>query len=367
MKAARIARLFGIDVAVDASWTVIAVLVTWVLFAELWLTERDTGGVALLGLAVGGAIAFFGCLVAHELSHSLVAVRRGMRVRRIRLFIFGGVSEIEQEAGTPRDELLITVAGPVMSLALAGGFLALALAVPESLGALHRLFELLALVNLALGVFNLAPGFPLDGGRVLRAAVWHRTGDYRKATAIAVNAGRVLAMLLAVVGVLVVVADSNIAGLWWVAIGWFLFRAAGASLRRLDLEDALRGLAAGDVMVVSPAVVTPAMTLDEIVADHSTAGRPFTVMVAVAGRVHGLVDSDVTRQRPSQTWSHTTAASVMTPITPADVISADTAATDLLPRISGPRQRFVVVRDGRMVGLLSSGDLLARGRRRRLR
>ena len=358
----RFARVFGIPLAVDLSWSVIALLVTWILYAELWTSDRDAGAVAVLVLAVAGAVTFFGCLLAHELSHSLVARERGMRVRQIRLFIFGGVSEIEQEAGTPRDELLVTVAGPAMSLVLAGAFFGLALAVPSSAGAFDRLLELLALVNLALGVFNLVPGFPLDGGRVLRALLWRATGSYRWATTVAVNVGRAVAGALMLAGVAVIVLGGNFEGIWWIGIGWFLFSAAGAALQRVRMEDALHGVAVEEVMRPTPGTVAGRTTLDELM--EGRARGAFTSLVVAYGRTVGTIDRARVRRVPRERWQDVTAEVAMQPLEPADVVDAAAAATDCLARFNRTRRRLLVVREGRVVGVLTAADLVERVRTR---
>ena len=360
----RFARVFGIPLAVDLSWTVIALLVTWILYAELWVSDRDSGAVAILLLAIGGAVLFFGCLLAHELSHSVVAQQLGMRVRQIRLFIFGGVSEIEQEAGTPRDELLITIAGPAMSLLLAGGFFAAALVVPSSAGAVDRVLELLALINLALGLFNLVPGFPLDGGRVLRALLWRATGSYRWATTVAVNAGRVVAGLLVAAGVAIIVFARTLEGLWWIGIGWFLFRAAGASLTRIRMEEALRGVAVEDVMVPVPPTIADATMLDTLMADRGPGRRPFTMMVVARGRVVGSIDRARVRRVPRDRWGDVSVATAMRPLGPRDVVDAGLPAAELMSRFDRSRRRVVVVREGRVVGVVAAAELAERARTR---
>lgn len=356
IRGAPVARILGIPIVVDWSWVIIAVLVTWALFVELAARRGAAGLGAVLLVAVAGALTFFACLLAHELSHSAVAMRRGLKVRRIRLFVFGGVSEIEQEASSPQDELAITAAGPAFSLLLAGAFLIVALVVPSSAGPVDALFELLAVVNLALGIFNLLPGFPLDGGRLLRAFVWRATGDYRRATAVAVGGGRLVAALLAAAGVALLLLGGDPAGLWWMAIGWFLWAAAGASLRRVGVEERLRGLRAEALMAAPP----PTVAADQPLGDVTGTGW---ALVVADGRVRGLLDLDYVGRLGPERRRGWLAEDAMLLVGPADVVDGAAAALDIVGRLDR-RAPVVVVRDGRTVGLISRRSLEAWVRRR---
>ncbi len=341
-------RVAGIPVVVDPSWLIIALLVTWVLFAELAAAENTTGFAVEAALAVAGALAFFGCLLAHELSHSVVARRRGIGVRRVRLFVFGGVSEIEAEASRPRDELAITAAGPAASVALGAAFLLVAWAVPATAGPVDDVLELLAVVNVALAVFNLLPGFPLDGGRLVRALAWRVTGDFERATVIAVAGGRLIAALLALGGVALVVLARDVAGVWWLAIGWFLWTAAGRSLVQLRVEHRLAGVAVSDLMAPAPRAVSPETPLGVLAGSPASGYAP----VVAGGRVRGVVDLDFVRTMPPAERAGWSAGDVQHEIRPADVVDAGTGAREALA-VMRPDRPLIVVRDGRMVGFLT--------------
>ncbi len=342
-------RVAGIPIVVDPSWLIIAVLVTWVLFAELANGDGTRLAIAAAA-AVAGALTFFGCLLAHELSHSVVARRRGLAVRRIRLFVFGGVSEIEQEAGSPSDELAITAAGPAASLLLAGAFLVAAWAVPSRAGVWDELLELLAVVNLALALFNLLPGFPLDGGRVLRAVAWRLTGSFARATRIAVWGGRVIALLLGTAGAALLLAAGDPGGLWWIAIGWFLYVAADRSLAQLRVDQRLAGVA---IEALAGPVAPPVVPQTPLGAFEESAGY---APVVAGGRVRGLVDLAFVAGLPARERARWTAADVMLAVRPADVVEADRPAADILGGRSLERP-VILVRDGRMVGLVARRDV----------
>ena len=210
-------------------------------------TSADGHGLAIVA-AVAAVVLFFGSVFLHELSHSLMAIKRGLKVRRIRLFIFGGVSEIEEEAETPSDELAVTLAGPLTSLGLGIGFLVAAWPLSMALDLPARIALILGLANVSIAVFNLLPGLPLDGGRMLRALLWRRSGDRIRATRLAVRTGRILGALLMVFGVVVVFTLRDFAAIWFVAVGWFLFEAATTSAVQEAFSSRIEGVLVGDVM-----------------------------------------------------------------------------------------------------------------------
>ena len=357
----RIGRVFGIPIVIDTSWLVIFFLIVFFFWGDLVEAQRQ-GTVERVGdatrwlAAVLGAFLFFGSVLIHELSHSVVAVRRGTQVRRIRLFIFGGVSEIEAEAATPQDEFAITVAGPASSFVLGGLFLGLAALLRDG-SVMDQLTIRLGWVNIILGAFNLLPGFPLDGGRVLRSIVWRATGDHRRATQIAGNGGRIVAGVLIAVGVLSVFWRGDFGGLWWIVLGWFLFQAAGAALSQLTIKDGLSGVVAAQVMTRTPVAVDGGLTLQQVFDDHFMARNVSAFPVLGAGRVTGLISLKQLGDIPRDTWSEVLVSDVMQVLEPEDAVRADTPAEELLAKLSGTGQRVVVVEEGRLVGIVSPSDI----------
>ena len=226
----KVGRLAGIDLAIHPSWLVIAFLITYSL-AEAQFPRQFPGWTTTqYWLVAGGtALLFFASVLAHELSHALVATRFGLKVEGITLFIFGGATSIDSDSRTPREEALIAIAGPATSLAIGFAFLGLALLVTQpQLGAL---LGWLGVINIALGAFNLIPGFPMDGGRVLRALLWRVRGDRLVATRNAALVGRITAYLLIAVGVFIALQPGGLfSGLWLALIGWFLSNAAEATV-----------------------------------------------------------------------------------------------------------------------------------------
>lgn len=357
----RIGRILGVPIVVDTSWLVIFFLIVFFFWGDLVETQR-LGVVAPVGdgtvwvAALAGALLFFGSVLVHELSHSVVAIRRGTSVRRIRLFIFGGVSEIESEVANPQDEFAITIAGPLSSVVLGGLFLGMAALIADR-SVVDQLMVRLGWVNILLGVFNLLPGFPLDGGRVLRSIVWRATGDYRRATKVAGNGGRIVAGLMIAIGVLSVFFRGEFGGLWWIVLGWFLFQAAGAALSQLTVSASLAGVTAAQVMTRAPIAVDGHLTLQQVFDDHFMARNEASFPVLVEGRARGLISLKQLGEVLPDQWTAVLVSDVMVVLQPADAVSADAPAEELLTRLSVTGQQVVVVEDGRLAGIVSASDI----------
>ena len=260
----RIGRVAGIEIAIHPSWLVIALLLTYSL-AAFQFPNQFRGWSPGLYWAVGVATAllFFVSVLAHELSHALVARRFALPVTRITLFIFGGATQIEGDAGQPRQEALMAAAGPAMSLAI--GLILLGLAQLVNQVQLVALLGWLGVINVLLAIFNLIPGFPMDGGRILRAVLWRLSGDRLVATRNAGTVGRLIAYAMIGFGVFLALQPGGlIGGLWLALIGWFLSNAAEATVAQVGVERSLRGIRVGQVMDTAPPWVSP----NETVAEH---------------------------------------------------------------------------------------------------
>lgn len=356
-----IGRVHGIPITVDASWLIIFFLI-WVFFWTDLVTALDQGTVASTGSAgvwIGALVAtllFFGSVIVHELSHSLVAIGRGIPVKRIRLFIFGGVSEIEEEATTPGTEFAITIAGPLSSVILGAMFFGFSFLFADG-SVVNHLVGRLAFVNIVLGVFNLAPGFPLDGGRVLRSAVWKITGDFDKATRVAIIGGRGVALLMIVVGVIDLFSRGDFGGLWWIVLGWFLFQAASTASAQMEAKQVLSGVTAGQIMTPTPIAVDGGISLQQVFDEYFMQHNYSCFPVVLGGRVRGLISLRELRGVDRRRWEATPTLDVMRRLEPEDAVDSDTDAETLLPRLVGEGNRVVVVRDGRLVGIISSSDV----------
>jgi Zn-dependent protease len=357
-----LARVGGIDVEAHWSLLLIAALLVWSLAGGL-LPEIDPGHPvpAYWAVAVVAIVVFYASLVAHELAHATVARRQGVVVQRITLWLFGGVAQLGSESGGPRDELRMAVAGPVTSLALGVGFIAagvLAGAVGTWSLAVTALLWL-GQINLVLGVFNLLPAFPLDGGRVLRAWLWQRRGDHLGATVTAARIGVGCAYGLVGLGVLAAVAGLGIGGLWFVLLGWFLLGAARREEDAVTQRELLGGVTVGAVMSPDPVVVPATTTVTDLV-DRYVLGRRHSSYPVVdsTGMPVGLMTLDRIRAVPPAVRDEVPVAGVAIPLAEVPVADPGEPVLDLLPRLAGSEGgRALVVRLGRLVGIVSMTDV----------
>ena len=365
----RLGSILGFEVRIDYSWFVIFFLILWSLSAGVFPDALpDQPGSLYLAMGTAATLLFFASLLAHELSHSLVARTKGIPVEGITLFIFGGVAHTRMEAEEPVDELLIAGIGPVVSFALGALFLGVA-ALATATGwppATARVAEWLGVINVVLAVFNLLPGFPLDGGRLFRALAWKSTGDLTKATRWATNAGKGVGYLLMGLGILQAFAGAVMGGLWLVFIGWFLRGAADMSFQQHLLGEVLEGVRAGDLMTREPESVPPEMTVQELVDDHFLKRRYQSFPVVDRGALAGLVTLDQVKSLDRGAWPGTPVSEIMIPRSSAVVVDPAASMSQVLEemRDAGAR-RVLVARDGDLVGLVSGSDVLGWAQRAR--
>lgn len=353
----RLGSVQGVDVTADLSLFVIAALLTWSLYVDLDRAFPSSSSDLILMAAAAGGVLFFGSVFMHELSHSLVALRRGLSVRRIRLFIFGGVSEIEEEASSPSDELLVTLAGPVASIVLGIVFLLGGWALSGQWAMLSRIALILGVANVAIGLFNLLPGLPLDGGRLLRALIWHRSGDRARATKLAVTTGRWLGALLMVAGVALMLSLRDISALWFVAVGWFLFEAASTSALQEAFSSRIEGLAIGDVMRRTDTSIDGESTVADALDLHGWGDKLRAMPVAVDGRVTGVFGTREVAAVDESERGSVKVRDAMATIGPGDVIESDELLRRALAREAGQAGVLVVVERGEVVGVLTGEEM----------
>jgi Zn-dependent protease/CBS domain-containing protein len=351
--------LFGFSIRIDASWLVIAALIVWSLSAGYFpQVAPDLSQAAYLVLALVAMLGLFASLILHELAHALVARRYGLEIGGITLFLFGGVAELKDEPKSAGSEFWIAVAGPAMSFGLAGLF-ALAAMAAGGLGLVALLLGYLAMINLALAIFNLLPAFPLDGGRVLRAWLWHRTGDMLEATRRASGAGAVLAFALMGLGVWSALSGGGVGGIWLVLIGFFVLNASRASYQQLLVQDSLRGQRVAQLMTPDPWTASPGMSLEAVAGQVMLPHAISFVPVVEGGTVLGYVDTGLMRKIPRGEWGQRMAGSVMAPLDPACIVTLGMSAEQALKRLlQGPQRKLVVMEGSKLRGVLSMRDLM---------
>ncbi len=354
-----IGRIFGISIDLDYSWFLIVGLFAWMLAVSYFPSElpaASSGQDWAMGFVA--AVMLFVCVLIHELGHSVVAQIYGLNVPRITLFLFGGVSQIAAEPGTPGQEFWIAVIGPVVSLALAALFWEIE-PLLAYISPWIAVAECLALMNLVLALFNLIPGFPLDGGRILRAMVWRATGAYQRATGAAAVIGRFVGFLLIAFGIWEIFRGALIDGLWIAFIGWYLESAAGSQLQLESARTLMGQHRVADAMRRDFPRIAGDITLQTLV-DHFVlpeGNHYFVVSEGNAGE--GLITLSTIHTVSREMWPVTTAAQMMIPTAKLDTITPDAGLWAVLEKMGrdGVNQ-LPVVEGSQIVGILSREDIL---------
>jgi len=353
-------RVLGIPLELDYSWFLVFALLTWVLAVGHYPAEFKGWPPSLYWImGAATAVMLFVSVLLHELGHSVVARRYKIPVRRITLFIFGGVSQIEAEAATAGADFRIAVAGPLVSLALAA-FFAVLKPVVVGVSPLLALVQYLAYINVALALFNLIPGFPLDGGRGLRAIVWGLTGDFHRATRIAASVGRGFAFVFILVGVWQIFGGNFVGGLWIAFIGWFLESAAVAQTQQVVLQDLLGGHTVAEAMSHDLVTVPRDATLQQLVDQHILTSGRRSFLVQRDHAVLGLLTLHHVVQIPRAQWGATIAEQAMIPAARMRSARPDAELKTALAEMDrdGVGQLPVMV-DHRVVGMLRREDIIS--------
>lgn len=354
-----IGKIRGIEVRVHISWLAIAALVMWSFWSRFRVL-RDYDTPSSLAMAVAAAALFFGSILAHELAHALEARHRGLKVAGITLFLFGGVSETKSEAERPKDEFALTAVGPYTSFVLAAAFGLLATGAGEAgLESVADVAGLIGWLNFALGVFNLLPGAPLDGGRILRSIVWRVTGDRRKAMRAATLSGRVIGALILGLGLfqLFFVPGAFVGGLWFAFIGWFLMQAAVMEQLQAGLKDLVEGVAVRRLLPDAPhplpagaSAQDAARTFLRLDAEH--------LPVSDDGDVVGVVPLDSVKRIPPEERELTPVSELMRPVASLPSIDIDDEVSGALERLDDGDGLVAVKEGDEVVGLLTARNLL---------
>jgi Zn-dependent protease/predicted transcriptional regulator len=349
----------GIRITIDYSWFIIFLLVAWSVTG--WFRQQIEMAPALTiwSLSITAALFLFVSVLLHELSHSFVARFKGMKVDRITLFIFGGVSHLGQEPENPMDEVQIAVAGPAASFAISAVCAAgLVLTLPLDSAGLSALLLYLALINLALGIFNLVPAFPLDGGRVLRAWLWQQKRSFTRATVSAARVGRILAFGLMGLGVLHVLTGTLI-GLWWVLIGLFLSQAASATAERALIRETLSGTPVSRIMSRVVITLKPSESLAEAVESTFLCHHHVAYPVVEDGRVCGVLTLKDIKKHPREVWERLSVGESMVSVEEIEAAGPEEDVVDVLERmLRTGRGRMPVVVDGILAGMVTRRDIM---------
>jgi len=354
--------VLGVPVKIDLTWIFIALFFAWSLasgaFPQLYAGLPKTTYWLMAVFAVAGLGL---SIIVHEMAHTLVGRALGMRISGITLFFFGGAAELVEEPRTAWRELLMALAGPAMSLLVAGVFLGLGILaqVTGAAGGVREVLGYLATLNLVLAVFNMLPAFPLDGGRVLRAVMWMISGDGVAATRRAAKTGEFLGLVLMGLGIVATLAGEVSGGLWWLFIGWFIRSMAVAERTEADARRLLARLPVRSVMSPMPDVAEAGWTVDRFVGDELIRSHHDFYPVVSGGRLVGTLEPRALLGTPRDAWPVATLGELSAPASEADVIGLGDDAAEALERMRrGARTRLVVLDGGRVVGVLTLKDLL---------
>ena len=360
----KLGRIFGIEIGLHYSWLIIALLIAFSLAGHFGAAHPNWGRGVIWGTAVITALLFFAAIVAHELSHAMVARHRGLPVSSITLFALGGVAQLEKEPEDAKTEFLVSIVGPIASAVI--GFVCLALAwaldwtlMPEPATPLMAMLVWLGYINIGLAIFNMLPGYPMDGGRVLRALIWWYTGSAQRATRAATVTGQVFAFAFIIFGIYRFFGGAGFSGLWMAFIGWFLLNAAKAAYARQELTERLRGVRVGDLMTLDCTMVDGNDNLQTFVHNYllHTGRRCF--LIAEQGVVTGLITPNEIKGIAKARWPYTTVYDAMRPLEQLRSVTPETPVSEALEIIGRDDiNELPALTNGRLEGMISRDQIL---------
>ncbi len=360
----KLGRIYGIKIGLHYTWLIIAVLITLSLSSYFAEAHPNWGSSVIWAMAILSALAFFAAIVLHELSHARVAISKGLSVSSITLFALGGVAQIENESPDPKTEFWIGIIGPITSALI--GLICLALAwilgwVPmqDPDTPVMAMLVWLGFVNIALAIFNMIPGFPMDGGRVLRAIVWRITGNFATATRAASATGQILAFVFILFGLFLFFGGAGFGGLWIAFIGWFLLNAAKASYIQVEYTEGLRGVAVRDLMLQDCPVLDGNINVQTLVDDHLLKTGQRCFIVIQAQEPVGMITMNEIKNIEQRLWSFKTCLEVMRPFEDLHIVSPDLSAAEALKIIGSEGvNQLPVISKGKLDGIISREQIV---------
>ena len=360
----KLGRIFGIAIGLHYSWIIIALLVTLSLRSQFAAVHPDWSDATMWATAIITGLLFFVSILLHELSHAAVAKLRGLPVRAITLFALGGVAQIEKDAADAKTEFWMGIIGPITSILIGAVCLTLSFLLGWNLGnepdrPIAAMFMWLGVINITLAIFNMVPGFPLDGGRVLRAIVWWITGDANRSTRIASVVGQLVAFVFIITGIWRFFSGAGFGGLWLAFIGWFLLDAARASSAQVEITERLNGVRVGDVMTQQFPVIDGNSNLQTFVQEHllPTGHRCFVVLEQ--GRPAGIITPHEVKTIERARWPYTTVNDVMRSLESLRTVGPERPVSEALDVMAREDvNQIPVVQQGNLAGIISRGHIL---------
>ncbi len=355
----RLFRVAGIDIGIHYTWIFIFIFFSWTL-AQIYFPQQFPGWSTATYWITGviAALLIFVSVLLHELAHSLVARTRGIPVHSITLFILGGVSNLEEEPEKPKAEFAMAIVGPLTSLVLAVIFWGLSQLPPDKTTPLTAILSYMAIINLFLGIFNLLPGFPLDGGRVLRSILWGSTGSLVRATNIAARVGQFFGWALIGLGIFLMISVSLFNGLWIAFIGWFLNSSADASRKEITLRERLSHIKVRELIGPIPETITPETTVAKMVSNIFSKKHGRAVPVCQDNRLIGIITITDVKAIPQEKWSGTPVAQIMTRDPLYTVSPEDNLNVVMKILTQHDINQVLIKQQGQCTGLLSRADII---------
>jgi Zn-dependent protease/CBS domain-containing protein len=351
----RVGNLLGIPFYIHPSWFLVLGLVTWSYSSGLAAQFPQLSGGADLLLGFFTALLLFASVVAHELGHSFVAIRQGIEVKSITLFIFGGLASLEKESDTPAAAFWVAIAGPLVSLLLFASATAIGIALPTT-SPIAAIINLLATVNLALALFNLIPGLPLDGGNILKALVWKITGKPYQGIVVASRIGQIIGWIAIISGLVPLVLYGSFANAWNLLIGFFLAQNAGSMAQFGRLQAQLTGLTAGDVVTANSPIVAANLTLREFADQQIVSGQNWRRFLVIddEGQLVGAIAVNELQNTPTALWAETKISQIMRPVAQSTTVQSDRPLLEVVQLLEQQQiSNLPVIRDnGVLVGIL---------------
>jgi Zn-dependent protease len=355
----KLTTIRGIDVGIHYSWFIIFFLITFSLTSRFALEHPQWTMVEHYAVGILTSLLFFGSILLHELAHSFVALAKHIPVRSITLFVFGGVAQMGREPDRPLTEFQIAIAGPIASALIALGFGVISFFASARLEHVAALAGWLSSINMVIAIFNLIPGFPLDGGRVFRAALWHMTGNLTKATRIAAGTGQGVGFTFIFFGIWTGFTVNWFGGLWLAFIGWFLLNAAQESVLQVSVRSVLTGVRIEDIMTRDCPTVPSRMSLAELVHEHILKTGQRCFVVAEGSRPEGLVTLHQIKAIPQSRWIEVSVGEAMTPTSELRTVSLETPIMEALQVMEGEDiNQMPVVAGEQLLGMISRDHLL---------
>jgi Zn-dependent proteases len=355
-------KIFGIEIRLDYSWFIIFALLIYYFgfsYFPAFLPNLNKGFIAIITVIT--VLLFFFSILFHEVSHSVVAKKKGIKVSRISLFIFGGMSEIEKEPDQPITELLMSLAGPIASFVISGVF-AIIWFFTRNIPAISIPAGYLTFINLFLGIFNLLPGYPLDGGRVLRSIIWKATNNLKRATFIASTVGRIIGFLIIAVGIYFIFTNNFLNGIWLAFIGWFLQSSAYLSYRQLIFDSSIKGFKVKDMMNTNIVTIKRDTTVGEIVNNYFMKYK-FGIFPVVDNhdnkKLIGFISIHDIKSVPREQWDSTDAMDIAEEVKENETISSEAEANEAIKQMSKYNlNHLVILSDKKFKGMITKSDIL---------